>query len=431
MSSTTLSSSPKSVAIIGAGLGGLILALSLHKYGIPATIYEMRAQGAEGFDVGGAIMLSPNSLRVLDSLDMYQLLRTKGYNFETLTFKTDGDFTTTGTYAFGNEEKYGYKALRIYRRELVMELQSAAQERGIPIKYHQKYSHVVSESGEGVTFAFADGTTVTADLLVGVDGIHSKVRQYLYPDIEPKYAGSIGVTYAFPASHLRLPAGQEDFPFPVSIAGKNGAFVMAPQNANGKEMFVGRQFTYPMQDRAGWNALLKSRVELVAMHQQDMDQWSDFVRSGQEQASTSDARTFNIWPYHIVPHMESWASQPGRVVIMGDAAHAIPPTAGQGANQAAEDGLSFAILLKNLSPKLHLGTGLKVWQKYRQERIAKVMKLNDQVNLTRMTEEERQTFVQNNAGISAMGGEFQLGWLYSSVIEDDMAAEISKTVQKE
>jgi 2-polyprenyl-6-methoxyphenol hydroxylase-like FAD-dependent oxidoreductase len=422
MNPPALTSPPKSVAIIGAGLGGLVLALSLQKYGISTRIYEMRDPGAEGFDIGGAIMLSPNSLRVLDSLDMYKVLRTKGYNFETLTFKTDVDFKTTGTYFFGQEELYGYKALRIYRRELVIELQNAVAAREIPILYGKKYDHVVSENKEGVTFALADGSTVTTDLLVGVDGIHSRVRHYLYPDIVPKYAGSIGVTYAFPRSKLRLPEGQADFPFPVSISGKNGAFVMAPQNADGQEMFVGRQFTYAEQDRSGWNALLKTRTELVDMHQKDMDQWSDLVRSGQEQASTSQARTFNVWPYHIVPHMDSWASPSGRVVILGDAAHAIPPTAGQGANQAAEDGLSFAILLKNISPKLDLTKGLKVWQNYRQHRIAKIMELNDQVNVSRMTEEERKA-----AGKTFDGQGFQLEWLYSNVIEDDMAKEISET----
>jgi 2-polyprenyl-6-methoxyphenol hydroxylase-like FAD-dependent oxidoreductase len=423
MSSTSLTSPPKSVAIVGAGLGGLVLALALQKYGIPTTIYEMREQGAEGFDIGGAIMLSPNSLRVLDSLDMYKVLRTKGFNFDTLTFKTDKDFKTTGTYYFGNDELYGYQALRIYRRELVLELQRAVEERGIPIKYHHKYSHVVSENEEGVTFAIADETTVTADLLIGVDGIHSKVRQYIYPDIGPKYAGSIGVTYAFKRSNLRLPPGMEDFPFPVSIAGNNGAFVMAPQNSDGQEMFVGRQFSYPLQDRSGWNALLKSRTELAAMHQKDMDQWSDLVNSGQEQASTTEARTFNIWPYHIVPHMESWASKAGRVIIMGDAAHAIPPTAGQGANQAAEDGLSLAILLKSLSPHLDLAKGLRVWQSYRQGRIAKVMELNDQVNITRMTEKERKE-------LNKPDPTFELGWLYLSVIEDDMAKEVERAVQE-
>lgn len=425
MSFTSLSTPPASVAIIGAGLGGLTLALALHRHDIPVTIYEMRAQGAEGFDIGGAIMLSPNSLRVFDSLGMYKTLQIKGYNFETLTFKTDKDFTTTGTYLFGHEEKYGYKALRIYRKDLVLELQKAAEDRGINIAYHHKFSHVVSESEKGVSFAFANGTSVTADLLVGVDGIHSKVRQFLYPEIVPKYAGSIGVTYAFPTSELRLPENQADFPFPVSLFGKSGAFVMAPQNADGREMFVGRQFTYPIQDRHGWDALLQGRTELIDMHQRDMNQWSDLVNSAQEQASTSNARTFNIWPYHIIPYMESWGSPHGRVVILGDAAHAIPPTAGQGANQAVEDGLSFAILLKELSPKMDLVKGLKVWQNYRLQRIAKVMELNDQINLTRLTEAER---LQLGKSTGVMGEAFELDWLYSSVIEDDMAKEIAKAI---
>ncbi len=410
-----ITTAPKSVAIIGAGLGGLTLALALQKEGIQTTIYEMREPGAEGFDIGGAIMLSPNALRVLDTLDIYKHLSTKGYNFETLTFMTDKDFHETGSYCFGNEQQYGYKALRIYRKDLVNELQRAVQDRRIPIKYGMKFGSVVSETSDNVTFSFTDGTTASADILVGVDGIHSKVRKHLYPDMIPKYAGSMGVTFAVPTAKLRLPASKPNFPFPCSLSGKLGAFVIAPQGHDGAEMFVGRQFTYPMQDRSGWDVLLKNKQELIDMHQKDMDQWSDLVNSAQEMASTPDARTFNIWPFHIVPRMDSWASPAGRVIIIGDAAHAIPPTAGQGANQAAEDALSLAYLLKHVSQNVELTQGLTKWVNYRHERIAKVMQLNDQVNVTRMTEEERKA-----AGRSDKVPVFELEWLYNNDVRKDM-----------
>jgi 2-polyprenyl-6-methoxyphenol hydroxylase-like FAD-dependent oxidoreductase len=368
-------------------------------------------------------MLSPNALRVLDSINVYQRIRDKGYNFEVLTFKTDHDHQTTDTYYFGHENLYGYKALRVYRKVLLAELRELVRERGIPIHYNRTFSRVVSETDHNVTFAFTDGTTETTGLLVGADGIHSQVRKYYLPSIIPVYSGFLGVTYAFPSSKLRFPESDE-YPLPASIHGKNGAYVIAPQNADGSEIFAGRQFKYPMKDRSGWTALLKDKTELCDMLQSDMTGWSDLVRSGLEQVS-SNTESLNIWPFHTVPKLDSWASEKGRVVSIGDAAHAIPPTAGQGANQALEDSYSFAYLLKSLSPELDLDKGLKVWQAYRQERIDGVLDLTAQMTVKRMSEPEPVTVAEVKIGEDDSSKAEELRWLYGVRIEDQMAKALS------
>jgi len=421
MTSSTEPQTIKPIAIIGAGLGGLTLALALKKREIDTEVFELRNPD---YDFGGAIMLSPNALRVLDSIDAYERVGGKGYNFETLEFMHDKDFERIGTYYFGHMERYGYQALRIYRKVLLHELRQMVQEKGIPIHYGVKFSHVVSEDESGVTFAFADGKVVKAPLLIGADGIHSKVRQYIDPSVVPVYAGFIGVTFAFPASKLRFPQGK-DIPLPVSLHGQNGAFVLAPQNADGTEMFAGRQFKYPLQGRDGWDALVKAKTELVALHQADMAAWSELARSGQEQAGSADAHSMAIWPFHRVPEIKRWASDAGRVVIMGDAAHAIPPTAGQGANQAFEDSFGLAVLLKMCEDgEIDLPTGLKKWRAYRQMRIDKVLVLSDQMNNMRLSEEEKsklpKEMVWSDQDEETEGG--QLGWLYMVDIERDVKA---------
>lgn len=419
MSSAINEVSLQSVAIIGAGLGGLTLALALKKHGIESKLYELRDPE---YDFGGAIMLSPNALRVLDKLDAYEHVRTKGYNFDTLTFMNDSDHVPTGRYYFGNKERYGYQALRIYRNVLIAELRKIVHEQGIPVEYGCKFSHVVSEDENGVTFAFADGEQKTANFLIGADGIHSKVRSQILPGIIPAYSGFLGVTFAFPLSKLRLPS--PDFPLPVSIHGAKGAFVMAPQNSDGTEIFAGRQFKYPMQDRSGWDALLKERSELIDMHQRDMGEWSDLVQSGQEQISTEHAHSINIWPFHTVPKLDKWASDGGRVIIVGDAAHAIPPTAGQGANQAFEDSYTLAVLLASLSRGGALKSALNSWQAYRQERIDKVLVLSTQMSNIRLSEEEKKALPKEQVWHETEGD--QLGWLYLSDIAEDMKKVLGK-----
>ncbi|KAF2102295.1 FAD/NAD(P)-binding domain-containing protein [Rhizodiscina lignyota] len=422
MATSTLSTPPKTVTIIGAGLGGLTLALALHKFGIKTRFFELRTPD---YDFGGAIMLSPNALRVLDKIGAYERISDKGFHFNIMTFKSDFDFKTTGKYYFGDKKMYEYNAVRIYRKAILGELRKMVEELGIPIEYGKKFSHVVSEDGSGVRFAFADGSEETAELLIGTDGIHSTVRKYLFPDIEPKYAGFIGVTYAFPDSKLRIPTGQQNEEYPISFMGKKGVFVMARQGADGKEMFVGRQFHYPQQERSGWDWLLKERQELVQLHQGDMSEWSDWVQSAQEQLSGPDAHSLAIWPFHAVPKINKWFSDAGRVVIMGDAAHAIPPTAGQGANQAFEDSYSLAFLIKSLSPDIDLTTALANWQHYRQSRVDQVLQLSDKMNNLRLSEEEKKLVPPEQVWHDSGEGN-ELAWLYLEDIEKSMSAVMAK-----
>jgi 2-polyprenyl-6-methoxyphenol hydroxylase-like FAD-dependent oxidoreductase len=413
-----MSSVPYSVAIIGAGLGGLTLALALKQQSINVTIYELRQPD---YDFGGAIMLSPNALRVLDNLDAYNRLQTLGYNFDTLTFVGDADYAKQGEYYFGHKERYGYQALRIHRSVLIKELREMVAEQGIMIQYGRKYSHIACEDDEGVRFVFSDGTEERAEFLIGADGIHSRVRTHIVPDIKPAYSGNLGVTYAFPRSKLRMPS--VDVPLPASLHGFKGAFIMAPQNADGSEIFAGRQYKYPMQDRSGWDVLTKNTEELIRMHQDDMGDWSDLVQSAQEQISTDAAHSITIWPFHTVPKLSEWSSENGRVIIIGDAAHAIPPTAGQGANQAFEDSFSLAILLGSLGSDVKLSSALRKWQAYRQERVDKVLVLSMQMSNIRLTDEEKARLPAEQVWRES---DSDLSWLYMNGITEDMKGVLEK-----
>src|SRR5436189_1294657 len=155
-----LTTPPKRVAIIGAGLSGLTLALALHRQGINSTIYELRPPTTKA---GGALMLSPNALRILDSLGLYKRLSSQGYNFESISFKNHEE-VTTDLYYLGDEKLYEYKALRVYRQILLTELRNMVNNCKIPVVYGQKFSHVISDSKDGVVFGFTDGSTGSADL---------------------------------------------------------------------------------------------------------------------------------------------------------------------------------------------------------------------------------------------------------------------------
>lgn len=230
-----MASAKPNVAIIGSGLAGLSLALALHQQSIPVTVYESRPGP---LNIGGAVMLSHTALRILDYLGVYKAVREKGYNFETLHYR-DLSGKLLETYDFGGEDKYGYKGLHIYRYVLIDELLAAIKEKEIPIQFGRKFLKVIGDSPtDGVTFAFADGSTESATILVGADGIHSTVREYLYPDLEPKFIGMAGITAAVPTAQLKLP---EDYHIPVTITSSQGGFVIAPQQIDGSEVLIGKQ----------------------------------------------------------------------------------------------------------------------------------------------------------------------------------------------
>ena len=359
-------------------------------------------------------MLSPNALRVLDAIGVYERIRNKGFHFETLTFK-DAHDETTDVYYFGHEQLYGYKAFRVYRQILIDEFKLMLEERGIQVKYETKFTHVVAETSENVEFAFADGSRSTASLLIGADGIHSTLRKAMYPAIEPKYLGFVGMTSAIPTSKLRFPRNDPDYPLPVAVAASPGAFVIAPQDVDGSEVLIGTQGAFPEQDRAGWSNLQADKDEVVRIFSRNTEAWPELVRSAIENI---DKDTINTWPYYAVPRLEKWASSSGRAVILGDAAHAVPPTTGQGVNQAFEDVWMLALLLKDLGEGVELKDALEFWQRWRQERVDGILDLTKAMNNKRLPPAEQQRLPKGDVWSGRVEDTEQMGWLYRPDLED-------------
>ncbi|KAJ6016328.1 hypothetical protein N7540_010919 [Penicillium herquei] len=382
------------VAIIGAGLSGLALALALHKQSIPCTIYEARQAS---LDIGGAIMLSPNALRVLDTLGIYQTIKPLGFEFKSLYFYADKPLDS---YEFGDNQKYGYDGLRIYRYEMIDALVNAVKDRGISIEYGKKFIEVTSETETEVTWNFGDGTTGRASCLVGADGIHSRVRKYLYPDLEPYFTNAVGVTAAIP----RVQVDQGSYQMPVTIMNpKYGAFVMAPQLPDGSELLIGKQKRAAELDRQGWNELLSNKQWCIDFLQEGSDDYPHIVKSA---VTNIPLDKINLWPFYVVPKLDTWASKHSRVVILGDAAHAIPPSAGQGINQAFEDIYTYALVLAKCQQD-NLARALKTWQQGRQERVDRVMELNKQIDARRMPNHAADVVSELDTK------PFDLEWLYS------------------
>ena len=403
-----MASLPRHVAIIGAGLSGLCLALALDQGGIPATVYEARAAD---FVQGGAIALSPNALQVLHKLGVYEHIRNRSYQFQSLTFKDDHD-EITDVYYFGHKELYGYNALRVSRQVVLEEVKLKLLERNIEVKHNIRFSHITSESRDSVTFAFTDGTTSSASMLIGADGIHSTVRKYMYPIVTPRYLGLLGVASVIPLSSIRLP--KKDYPLPAVVSAKPGTLMILPQEVDGSEVLIQMSLAYPEQSREGWNALHTGTDEVVRLFQKDMHAWPDIVQSALENINED---TIFTWPFYAVPRLEQWASDGKKVVLVGDAAHGVPPSTGQGANQAIEDVYVLALLLGKLSEKLDLAEALEFWQAFRQERTDRIVHLTDLMNNRRLPPAERAKLPKSAVWRGTAKDTEQMSWLYAPNLE--------------
>lgn len=407
-------------AIVGGGLAGLALALALHQVGIKSTVYEARARP---LNIGGAVMLSPNALKVLDNLGVYNTVKSEGYEFKNLTWQTI-DGSGRERQEFGDEQKYGYDALRVHRYVLINALIEATKRAGVEIAFGKKFV-AATESQDSVEICFEDGTRTNSSILIGADGIHSTVRRLLYPGLTPKFLNLAGVTAAVPTSALGLTDAMLqdfenpdlDYPLPITIQHPaHGAFVVAPQRSGAQEMFFGRQRTWTDTDRAGWDARSADKQELANFLASDTQDFPQIVR---DVVKSIPHDTINLWPFYVIPNLPSWISADGkgRIILVGDAAHAIPPSAGQGLNQCFEDvytlSLTFKTLHKDAIGAEALSRRLQKWQQWRLERVKGVFELNGMIEARRTPLAERTP-----AQHVLVERKMDLSWLFGVNFED-------------
>jgi 2-polyprenyl-6-methoxyphenol hydroxylase-like FAD-dependent oxidoreductase len=307
-----------------------------------------------------------------------------------------------------NEKLYEFKNHRLYRRLLLAEMKLMLEEHHVPVVYEAKFGGILTDNESGVRFCI-NGKAEKAAMLIGADGIYSSVRTFISPGMVPEYTGVVGVLSHIDRSTVNWPSA--DYEKACTIQGKPGAFFMIPEVADGSEIMVGMQVQYPDQSRAGWEALAADQDKMAAFYRKGYDEWHGTARSIIDSVC-AHKETLYLWPFLRMPKLDRWFSQTGHVIIIGDAAHAVPPSSGQGVNQALEDVYSLTLLL-NLGKDI-LET-LKFWQEIRQKRIDAVYDwATHGSNVQRLPEAERNRLEEEgNMKYSAASRDVDdMRWLY-------------------
>ena len=197
------------IAVVGAGLGGLTVAGFLQRAGFPVTVYEQ----APAFSrIGAGIILSANAMKVLRRLGVERALIETGIKPECYISRAwdTGETMYEIYFDAASEQRYGGPYLNIHRGDL-HEVLARVVNPGTIAFNHQLVG--LEKMSDAYRLIFRNGETVEADIVVGADGIRSKVREFLLGKEPPRFVGAVAHRAIFPSERLR---GVQRFPIAPS-----------------------------------------------------------------------------------------------------------------------------------------------------------------------------------------------------------------------
>ncbi|KAF4969502.1 hypothetical protein FSARC_3288 [Fusarium sarcochroum] len=356
--------------IIGGGPGGLAAALRLQqKANVLCSVYELRP---EPTTLGGAIGILPNGLRLLDRLGVYSDLQQRGSSHSTITMHAMNGGTLGQTDMIGEaKELTGFGCMRIKRTELQDTLLKAVDEAKISVHYNKRLTSI-TELADSVQVTFSDGTADTADLLLGCDGIHSAVRRlHVDPDQTPVYTGMAGLGSLIPTSSVSESARKKIQGMNVTFT-QEGMFGTMSCTASDDELlwFLSKEVPLPDSEdaRNGWEVYRKEEVDGFKTYLLDTlknagGEWGSIIRE-----LINNTTAVKFYPNYKLPIGGKWCK--GRTLLLGDAAHAMPPHAGQGVSMALEDAFLLARLLQERGQPLE--DTFKQYEEIRRPRIDEI-----------------------------------------------------------
>src|ERR1700738_2295196 len=308
------------IGIVGAGIGGLAAAAILTQRGFKVRVFEQATKFAR---VGAGIQIAPNPVRVLRGIGIEDSLRKVAFQPETLLNRVHDSGEVTNEVQAGKafEERLGAPYLAMHRADLHGLLADAVPA-GI-VEFNRKLVGLAQDDSS-VTISFADGTTATVDALIGADGVHSVVRDIILGEEAPTFSGRVAYRAVFPAALL----GDDQINLSrTKWWGPDRHIVIYYVTAARDEIY----FVTSQPEDASWMT---------------PESWST---KGDMNVLRAAFATFNpevLKVLNACPEAYKWALMErdpfthwveGRIALLGDACHPMPPYMAQGAAMALED----------------------------------------------------------------------------------------------
>jgi len=351
------------ICIIGGGIGGLTTAIALRQFGFEPDIYE---QAPALLDVGAAIAIWPNAMRVLQHLGLAEQILEKAGEIREIQW-LDQNGRPINRISITETSSDAVPAIALHRADLQSVLLGALP----PASLHLGNSLLeYIADNEAVVAHFANGNSCESDFLIGADGIHSRVRTQLLDDASPRYRGYMvwrGISQSAPKSIPPFTA--------VELHGCGKRFGLGP---------VGK-------DRIGWWAAANAANISPKAEERSADRttWKlgESVPSQRPHDTKGELlRLFERWYRPAIQMIESTPSASilrtgafdravsekwgeGPATLLGDAIHPTTPNLGQGGCMAIEDGMVLARCLHKYTSS---ADALRTYEKLRYKRTTAV-----------------------------------------------------------
>jgi 2-polyprenyl-6-methoxyphenol hydroxylase-like FAD-dependent oxidoreductase len=313
----------RTVLVVGGGAAGTATAILLATGGVSVDLIDLNP---EADTTGSGITLQGNALRVLRRLGVWDDVLAHGYPFDGLGLRAPDPHGSL--VAELDDVRTGGPDLPatagMHRPELARLLLGRAAAAGAKIRFDTRCT-ALAQDAEGVDVTFADGSSGRYDLVVGADGIRSQTRRMVGIELETTPTG-MGIWRAFTRRPARVTRTDLYYGGPCYVAG------YCPTGPDSLYAYL----VEDAQDRSGLSPQ-ESLAVMRKLSQAYHGPW-DEIRDHLTDPSTVNYTWFSS---HVLP--APWHR--GRVVLIGDAAHACPPTLAQGAAQALEDAEVLAEVL--------------------------------------------------------------------------------------
>jgi 2-polyprenyl-6-methoxyphenol hydroxylase-like FAD-dependent oxidoreductase len=349
------------VLIAGAGIGGLSAALALLRRGFDVAVFE---QAKELKEVGAGVQISANGTRVLDALGVLAPLRRLACEASGKEIRLWNSGRTWKLFDLGavSVERYGFPYLTVYRPDLLGALADGVRaEKPDAIRLGSRVVGL-GHRGDTVVIELEGGARAEGDVLIGADGVHSKIREALFGEHDATFTGLMAWRATVPMD--RLPAHMNR-PVGTNWVGPGRHVVHYPVHRRELMNFVG------IVERGDWRVESWTAKGTADECAADFAGWHEDVH-----AMIANAPSLYKWALLGREPMERWTD--GNVTLLGDACHPMVPMLAQGAVMAIEDGMVLARCLERFQP----GEALRRYEAARMERTGRAV-LGSAQNATR------------------------------------------------
>jgi 2-polyprenyl-6-methoxyphenol hydroxylase-like FAD-dependent oxidoreductase len=326
-----MSSNKGSIAIIGAGIGGLTAAALLSRLGFDVTIYEQAARFAR---VGAGIQQTPNAMQVHRRLGTEARLREIAFAAPKGISRDWDTGAISNELALGEEveRRYGAPYLLMHRADLHAAVESTVPQ-GI-VQFNRKLVGI-DQDNQGVKLAFADGARVEVQAVIGADGVHSVVREWMLGAEKPRFTGRVAYRTTYPA---RLLGSNQITPVRTKWWGPDRHMVVYYVTANRDELY----FVTSQPEDAAWmtRESWSQKGDLKVLR----EAYAGF--HPEVQAIVNACPDVHKWALMERDPLPRWCE--GRVTLLGDACHPMTPYMAQGAASALEDAAVLSRCLEGI-----------------------------------------------------------------------------------